>query len=396
MLTAQEVLCLVPGPLWQSESRGTKGSVAEFAADALATEKRIGKGANLATDEPRYSTLCQRMEDAAWSAALVVATSDEAARVLAQGSVPAVALTDGLVRLIASRSNATPEGNGRLGLSFIPPDYVVRYRAALSDLKRSAGEENRLALRLELVEAAIASGAGLVEYLDPFVRIETEDSTPEPGSELAQAPPSATGPRAITVGAPDPGWPRNWAEAFRLASASVDEGIRTGSGFNPSNWPNMITTELLRGLVHPQAGSPTAIRVMYSDGSEGRPFPLHCLAASEAPISSDTLVLSAALLSMRHPELDAIVDFNWYRNARVSQSRTFAETDEYCYQVSRKRLGALPQQPVILHMYQTGLPPALMGFYRALTEHLRSDRRRLVVVPKYAKGDGYIDGTKWF
>jgi hypothetical protein len=135
---------------------------------------------------------------------------------------------------------------------------------------------------------------------------------------------------------------------------------------------------------------PGRVRVIYADGSEAKPFPLRILPMNSAPPSPNLVEISVALMSMRHLELDPVVDWAWYRNKEVSQTRPLAESDDFCFQYSLRQLAELraayPGQAVLLNMFHTGFEPAALGFYRAVATILMRQRGWLRVVPHYFRG----------
>ena len=105
---------------------------------------------------------------------------------------------------------------------------------------------------------------------------------------------------------------------------------------------------------------------------------------------------------MRHLDMDEKVDFAWLRNRKVSVARAFADTDAYCTERTIELLREVENKGLCLHLYQTGLETAVVGFYRGLVRVLK-DRRNdsnalpLRVVPYYFSGkDGlYKPGRTW-
>jgi hypothetical protein len=136
--------------------------------------------------------------------------------------------------------------------------------------------------------------------------------------------------------------------------------------------------------------TPGRVRVIYADGSEAKPFPLRILPTNSAPAGTDTVEISVALMSMRHLELDPVVDWAWYRNKEVSQTRPLAESDEFCFQYSLRQFVELRDvysgHALRLNMYHTGFEPAAIGFYRAVAATLMGQRGWLRVVPHYFRG----------
>ena len=107
-------------------------------------------------------------------------------------------------------------------------------------------------------------------------------------------------------------------------------------------------------------------------------------------------------MSMRHLQIDRVVDMAWFRNREVSQSRSLAESDEFCFKYALERFQELSditsaEKPLQLEIYHTGFEPASVGFYRALVAVLTADpslqaewaREKtpaIFVVPRYFKG----------
>jgi hypothetical protein len=172
--------------------------------------------------------------------------------------------------------------------------------------------------------------------------------------------------------------------------AQIVEALTADSGhrvaISPSGIQNPVVTEILREFV---AQIPGARRVdapvEYRDGSRSaHPFPLRSLPlCDQLPVAS--LQLRFALLSIRHTEMDAVVDGAWLRNAEVSRPRPAAQTDDLVYETSLEQLEELcrGQRHVHLYMYQTGLETAVVGFYRAVTDHLLRDPGSVSVQPMY-------------
>ena len=93
-----------------------------------------------------------------------------------------------------------------------------------------------------------------------------------------------------------------------------------------------------------------------------------------------------ALLSIRHTEMDAVVDGAWLRNAQISQPRPHAQTDDLVYGISCEQFRTLTQdgrRRLKLELFQTGFEPANVGFYRAVVTHLLAHPGSLCVIPHY-------------
>jgi len=93
--------------------------------------------------------------------------------------------------------------------------------------------------------------------------------------------------------------------------------------------------------------------------------------------------------------MDAVVDGAFLRNAEVSRPRPAAVTDDFVYETSRTQLSQLTdggRRRVLLHIYQTGLDTAVMGFYRAVVGHLLVSPYSVSVVPMYYVASAASDG----
>ncbi len=173
--------------------------------------------------------------------------------------------------------------------------------------------------------------------------------------------------------------------------AEIEEALPTSGKVNMSNQPNEVSTEVLGQFVKAGDGQmPGRVRVIYADGSEAKPFPLRILPMNSAPALANPVEISVALMSMRHLELDPMVDWAWYRNKDVSQTRPLAESDEFCFQYSLTQLTELhvvyAGQVIVLNMYHTGFEPAAIAFYRAVAMTLMRQRGWLRVIPHYFRG----------
>lgn len=206
-------------------------------------------------------------------------------------------------------------------------------------------------------------------------------------------------PRIEKAGPPPPAarWDSGGLRGRRAVEsrfrAQIEEALASATtttrAISPSGIQNAVVTEILRQYVHSEAPQNRVnVRVEYRDGSKAaHPFPLRSLPLREELPAAD-LELRFALLSIRHTEMDAVVHGAWLRNAEVSRPRPAAQTDDFVYEVSRTQLAELCDGPrhVRLYMYQTGLETAVVGFYRALVDHLLDRPRSVSVMPMYFDG----------
>lgn len=261
------------------------------------------------------------------------------------------------------------------------------------------GDPGRLGARLPASLAGLVEEWGrdgvAVELRAPFEvgaagPIEEVGRAARP-AEAWQAEGDAAGSRAIEQRF------RRRLEALVAPGAAAGEPGRDRA-INPAGVHNRIITQVLREFV---AGAPESrldVPVVYRDGSEAaNPFPLRCLELrDELPAAVDQ-ELHLALLSIRHTEMDPVVDGAWLRNAEVSRPRPAALTDDFVYETSLTQLRALTDEGrryLTLHIYQTGLETAVVGFYRAVVAFALEHPGSVAVVPMFftsAKGRAGVE-----
>ncbi len=225
-------------------------------------------------------------------------------------------------------------------------------------------------------DACVAAGTIPVLVVDPFGRGETVLG----GERTAQRPAERW----------DSGGEHGRRAVEKRFRAQFLEALGQRGGrrvaIMPSGISNRVVTEALREFVVEQPGTDRRdVSVEYRDGSRSaHPFPLRSLSFREH-LRPPTLQLRFALLSIRHTEMDAVVDGTWLRNAEISRPRPAAQTDDLVYAISRDQLDELcrGERHVRLTVYQTGLETAVVGFYRALADHLLAHPGSVSVQPMY-------------
>lgn len=385
-------LIMLPDSFWGLGS-DPAGEAVPFIRDALAIERRLKKGVNLAHERKRYWLCCRRIQDAAQR--LV-------------GSMPMEEVGETYYSFLRS-SIHQHEGlsTGRLGACFYPPQNLV---GSCEDLASHAkffsqavttkgySSEAEIVKRLAFLNKALAAGAGVVEVPNYLSAASTSSAQITPASHATMAG-SAPGTEDEELS------PEGRGELLDRFSEIIRKALADQGPVNFSNQPHSIITEALHRFVYRENPDQAAasIRVIYMDGSEAEPFPLRCLdlpkrdeAAVEAPL------VRASLVSMRHLAMDEEVDFAWFRNRMVSVPRPHAETDAYCTAETTRLLAEAPATPFKLHLHQTGLETAVVGFYRALVKARIASRDRgatahCTVVPLYfdKHNEKYTHGEAW-
>jgi hypothetical protein len=239
--------------------------------------------------------------------------------------------------------------------------------------------------------ASIIEGGGVLVAISLPLEVGTRTAT----TERKQAPPAATPWKATERRTRKDGKSfdaelhgrRAVQKRFRdqLAAALSEQPPKP---FYPTGISNRVLSDALREYVNQPAGARRVdVPVEYRDGSRSQhPFPLHALALLDEPEKPHDLFLKMALLSIRHSEMDAVVDGAWLRNAQISQPRPHAQTDDLVYGISCEQFKTLTQdgrRRLKLELYQTGFEPANVGFYRAVVTHLLAHPGSLCVIPQY-------------
>ena len=409
-------LYLIHADLWQeelaAESNPTFKVLGQLICEAVALRRRIEKGANLEAERMRYSTclgeLESRLSKLGVRAGQVERPVLEAT--LQRREIPVVPLaaryfdlmTRAHLEQLQQQANflATDAGSPAsrkppaptIGSSVFPPSGLVAHISelqALLDIEAVKAQKELVGVaegRIRLLGLVHDLGAGAIEVVEeldnemiapPISRpAKSPSASPSEGSVSSnRAPTTAKGRRRMTE---------------RL-TAEIEDALPVGGKVNMSNQPHEVSTEILGQFVRAETGQlPGRVRIIYADGSEAKAFPLRILPVATAPSLTDAAQIAVALMSMRHLELDPVVDWAWYRNKEVSQTRPLAESDEFCYQYSLKQLAELyaaySGRAVVLNMYHTGFDPAAIGFYRAVATTLMRRRGWLRVVPHYFRG----------
>jgi len=297
---------------------------------------------------------------------------------------------------------------------------IADVEAAERRAEKSGPGERTDIVRYEALRASLEAHAAAALARDPACAKPARDSgaLTREGDRVvvALAMPLEPGPRtdesATEEEAPPPAtrWPvrddlrgRQLVEQrFReqLAEAIESPGQDRASALSPSGIHNRVLTEVLREQVERVDAGPVSVPVVYRDGSQAQaPFPLRCLQLTEVEMVSPDLELRLALLSIRHTEMDPVVDGAWLRNAEVSRPRPAAQTDDFVHQTSVQQLRALTDEGrrrVRLRIFQTGLETAVVGFFRAVVEHLSVHPGTLEVMPMFyspRRGGERTDGV---
>jgi hypothetical protein len=398
-------LVAVPRTHWENAN---DMGIAALVTDALGCERRIQKEVNLANEYGRYTSCCYRLDQCVTASDLLkpIKNITDIRSTLRVGRFPVWSLGPEYIMLLARAKNIAGE---RLGKSFFPPDALPAHTSAFKLWMINAGwSANAVAQqRLAFLEAATKADCGIIELQScfhasvgeaPAVEEIAEIHSDEPGQSFIEIPPVAMGEDASFFSVD-----RRKQNQARILREDIWRALQARQPVSFGNRASHdVITEVLNEFAFVPKGQtshPASIRVVYADGSEARPFPLFALARRHKN-ESGVAPLRAALMSMRHLDLDKDIDFCWFRNREVSRSRTLAEADEFCFKTTLNQLNSsMAQGALMLHLFHTGFEPAVMGFYRALVQFLANDNKglvRLEIVPFYFRShQPYERGTAW-
>ena len=285
---------------------------------------------------------------------------------------------------------------------------VVRFESLAAELETiaAASPETRTGVPVESVEGVMLFGRDESRWVHEIPKDVLAAARAAVGEGLmpvllVQPFESGTLPRAgdaVEADPPAERWESDGAVSRREAlearfRAQIEEALgAAGEGaapraIAPSGVQNAVITEILREYVEVADGvTRVDVPVEYRDGSRSaHPFPLRAVRFSSNRGSVE-LDLHFALLSIRHTEMDTVVHGTWLRNVEVSRPRQAAETDNFVYESSRTQLYELTahgKRRIRIHMYQSGLETAVVGFYRAVTDHLLEFPRSVAIQPMY-------------
>lgn len=370
-------LYAVPASSFAPDGSSPAG-IAALVAMAIAAERRSEKEMASATDRARHYALCVTIKRiVAAEARHVVAEPRDLSSTVEE--VAALRIDDDTFSdLVAADWRRDASGprrdHGALGAAFLRPEDVAQQISALGELTSSAVADASVERRRTFLTACARAGCGVIEVADP---------------EAPSAVRQATTPRRSTTAPVVAGeQPSDRSLEARLRAFTAGGlPVSFGSGARHEE-----ITVALHALVHSEGRG--LLPILYSDGSQAADFPVGCLNLRQQAAPEDALRLG--LMSMRHPELDQLVDGYWFRNKAVSQPRTLADTDAFCFREARAHLGELHRRDVrFIDLYHTGYEPVVIGFYRALVEHQRDDEAPLSVRPVFLDQRGYRPGRTW-
>lgn len=188
-----------------------------------------------------------------------------------------------------------------------------------------------------------------------------------------------------------------------------------------------VFIQMVRDYIYHFPGiEPQCVKITYSDGAEGKPFPLFSLSVIKEP-EGKFFTYPVGLVSLRHMKFDKDIERSLIRNREIQLKDTSADQEDIAYRRTyehieeflkflngkiKEKEASLGLQALLirenslkdkqwdglaLHIFQsTGLEAASVGAYRAIVELIGKYRGRLIVVPTIKPGEVYEKAERWY
>lgn len=358
---------------------------------ALRVEQRMKNKVLIEDEQRRYNTYCDRVEFFGH-------------QLLFDGKVESCDLGNDYLDLISKVKEKYPEEarNTRLTANFCPRELIPSYFRQFEGITKQAGVWDRddVQKKLAFYRKAEVDSCNVVELLQAWIPSLDETMSAVDSEELKKSFLALEVSDSITE---DRGGGHFVALKNQIDKVVDLTNRRVPAAVNFSALRHDVITEILHGFVY-KRGRPMYVAVTYADGSAASPFPLFCLrerSGESLRVLKQLPVLRVGMMSARHSNdgLDVTVETYWFRNQEISIGRTQAETDDIAYKKSKEMfLRMRPEGSYRINFYQTGFQPAVVGFYRALTEELIFREKlpaSLEVTPYYFMGGEYKVGKPW-
>jgi len=356
---------------------------------ALRIEVRMEKGVNLEQEQGRYHTLCDRIE---YYGHLIAISDNAVVHNLGANYLAS------LIPLQKSFPEAVKKS--RLMASFSPSELLGRQLEQLLDLVSTAGHYlcRELMPKIQFYQQAVKNGWNIIELQEVISDYESVSEINAPDN-LRDEFLSLHVRDDITTGA-DANPYVGLRNQIRAVVGSITRGEPAAVNF--SDLGHHVIAEILNEMVYSK-GTKISVPITYADGSQASPFPLFCLRPRQIEsvrfAFKDEPLIKVGMMSQRHPELDPTVKIYIFRNQEISIGKPAGEIDETAYRKAKELFAkSRSEGKYRIAFYQTGFQPAIVGFYRALTEELiqRSySLPSLQVTPYYFLGENYKEGKTW-
>ncbi len=358
---------------------------------ALRIEDKMTTGVLIEDEHKRYGIFCDRIEF-------------YANKLIVEGKAETLDLGQDYLSILGKMLNSSPEEarKARVGANFFPNELMMTQINLFQNLARASGvaDLEPVRKRQTFFREALRRGLNIVEIQRPWQFSKTDTTAVRDTKSLEKSFMNLEVSDKISE---EKGG--GHFVALRTEIEKVVDLTRRGipAAVNFSDLRHDVIAEIVHDFVYGR-GEPVMVDVIYGDGSKAAPFPLFVLRYSDRVKNGQFLklpVVQVGMMSERHSNdgLDTDVDTYWFRNQEISTGRTQAEIDKVAYEKSKELFKKLRLEgPYRMAFYQTGFQPAVVGFYRALTEELRERGRgsaSLEVEPLYFMGGQYKKGKLW-
>jgi len=413
MMHTRIYYCAVPKIYWVNP--GNDFNIYKFAKSALICERRISKGVNLENEVKRYTLLCRRIGEFIMQTGKckLVSNLEDFKKSYISGNFPLEIAKPGYLPMLSRNFDFT--SLERLGSNFFIPEQVGSHRKAFLKWACQEGLEDTDVVkhRSKFFEWAELFGCGVMELQSSFFNAGTEygkivssyatiEKSKGEGEEFTDVSEFANNQNPKSFSQSSESMP-----LLNVIREQIKNSLYIGEPFTiKSGFPYQVIIEALNEYVFfnsEEVFPATELRIVYSDGSEGLPFPLFCLPRlSDTLTSSHSSKLKVGLISNRYQEVDPLIDFYWFRNREVVNIGTYSEIDKLCYETTLKQLQNYKLSgSQSIDVYFTGLIPAIVGFYRGVV-HMMVDSykkkmsRSFSITPFYYKGKAkFQTGSIW-
>lgn len=379
MMQTQILLCAIPYDVWDAQSTPHEpfSNLQVLLQDALSIERRLPKNVNLENERSRYTLCCNQIESIVLQHFSIIKSNDDFNAILSINRFPSIVIDLVYLRVLAQKQilneMKSSTSNKSLGASLFHPHEIEQHIKDFAKTSKDLGydTEKAIILRLSFLRTFVfANKCGIIEVPLPLI----ENNQAEPLRSIQTHPKTELNKFYLpSVVADEVVHGSRRTKMTQQLERQIEYAIASQDPVNASNQPHDITTDVIHEFVYSHRLRATNIRIVYADGSEGANFPVYCLPKTSDREIEKLKVLPPfriALISMRHLELDKVVDMAWICNRDASQSRTLSEADHYCYEYSLQQFSQLEmlssqQNGLHIHLYHMGFEPAVIAFYKA-------------------------------
>jgi len=356
---------------------------------AVRVEQRMVKGVNLEDEQRRYHILCDRIEFYGH-------------RKLSERAGNFVELESDYLEVIKNLSKHFQEEviEARLAADFCPRELVEQHIGRFESLvnKLNLSRDESVQKKINFYHSALKSGWSVIELHVSWSQSRNEADRSVDFDELKRSFLALKVPDEITNMA-DRSPFLSLKDQIQKVINQDSKGISAAVSF--SDLRHDVIAEVLHDFVF-SSGRPMYLPVTYADGSKASPFPIYCVkprSVEAMKVLRTEPILKVGQMSARHPEMDSEMKVYFFRNQEISIGRSAAEIDGVAYEKARELfLKMRTEGSFRIGYYQTGFQPAVVGFYRALTEELVTRSKMLPtieVTPYYFLGGSYKTGKIW-